>query len=351
MLKMVKELDELYLKLNGNLAQKEEVLVLSQIGELREDIKAVEKNINDETRKNTFKAVYGVPTQEVLELFRADYKAIKNDEEALAKARNLFQKYVLAITFLYSAPSIKNNLGAFRKVVNEEGGIWKETVKSSFYIFDVYKAVSEVSEQKLKEKEEAQKSLTFEIKTEIERTKSILEDRTYKIARNQSEQQVRVYYISYLQALAGGRRFAEILKTAKIYKKGAGHVFKGILKKDRSDKTEVEANLLYVSVDEYKAYTKELRNYIELRVKSSKDKALKDITEQELNLMFSKVFNGAIKRITDDKVPNFHELRHYYAIEGTRVFRAENESDKDVRYRILGHHIKADTTRTYKTIK
>jgi len=308
--------------------------------------------MSEQLRKATFKTVYGVETvKEVSEQFKAEYKKLKNKKHGFDEVSGLFQKYVLAITFLYSIPSIKNNLTLFRKIITTEGGIWKDTVKTSFYIFDVYKAVSKVSEQKLKEKEEAQKSLTFEIKTEIDQTRAILEDRTYKIARNQSEPQVRAYYISYLQGLTGGRRFAEILKTAKIYKKGAGHVFKGILKKDRSDKTEVEANLLYISVDEYKGYTKELRSYIESRVKSSKNKALKDITEQELNLMFSKVFNGAIKRITGDKVPNFHELRHYYAIEGTRVFRAENESEKDVRYRILGHHIKADSTRTYKTIK
>jgi len=305
-----------------------------------------------DTRIATFKTVYGVGTvKEVSELFRADYKKLKNKKNGFDEVSGLFNKYVLAITFLYSIPSIKNNLGIFRKVINEEGGIWKETVKTSFYIFDVYKAVSDSTEQKLTKKEENQKGLEFNVIEEIKRVKTLLDTRTYDVKKNQKEPQVRAYYLAYIKALAGGRRFAEVIKTATIVKKGSGYIFRGILKKDRSQKNEVEANLIALTVDEYRAYTKELRSFINAKLKATNRPPLKDLTESQVNSIFSKVFNDAIKRISDGKVPNFHELRHYYAIEGAELFRVGTESDKDVRYRILGHHIKEDSTRTYKTIK
>jgi len=316
--------------------------------------------MSEQIRKETFKTVYGVETiKEVSEQFRAEYKKLKNKKNGFDEVSNLFQKYVLSITFLYSIPSIKNNLKIFRKVVSEEGGIWKDTVRTSFYIFDVYKVVDENTKTKINKKEEDRKELVFSVKSEIERVVELLKnDREWFKAKsgtlvkhNQDPEQVRSYYISYLLGLATGRRFTEILKTVTIVKKGKNYVFKGILKKDRNQKTEIEANLLYLSVDETKSYLKELRTFINAKLKATRKKTLKDTTEGEINSIFSKVYNNAIKRITAKKIENFHELRHYYTVEGTEVFKQGSESDKDTRYRILGHHIREDSTRTYKTIK
>lgn len=308
--------------------------------------------MSEQLRRETFNTVYGVETiKEVSELFKAEYSKIKNKKNGFDDVSKLFQKYVLSITFLYSIPSIKNNLKIFRKIIESEGGIWKETTKSSFYIFDVYKAVSQNTDKKIQEREEHKKNNSFNLKEEVERVKKILENRTYSIKRNQKEEQVRSYYISYLLGLTTGRRFTEIFKTVSIRKKSKKYIFNGILKKDKEDKTEIEANLLYMSVSETKGYIKELRDFINAKLKTTKKKTLKEVSEGDINTIFSKVYNNAIKRITDDKVPNFHELRHHYTIEGTEVFRAGTESDRDVRYRILGHQIKEDTTRTYATTK
>ncbi len=308
--------------------------------------------MSEQIRRDTFKTVYGVETvKEVSEQFREEYNKIKNKKNGFDKATLLFQKYVLAITFLYSITSIKNNLVMFRKVVNEEGGIWKETVKTSFYIFNVYGAVTTATEKKIIEKESNQKGLEFDIKSEIENIKSLLKNKTYKVRGNQDEQQVRSYYISYLLGLSTGRRFTEILKTVTIAKKGNSYIFRGILKKDKSQKSEIEANILYLDIDETKSYIKELRTFINAKLKTTRKTTLKETTEGQINSIFSKVYNNAIKRITDKKILNFHELRHYYTIEGTSVLKNGTESDKDTRYRILGHHIKADSTRTYATIK
>jgi len=307
--------------------------------------------MNDQIRKQTFLTVYGVETiKEVSEQFRAEYTKLKNKKNGFDDVSSLFQKYVLSITFLYSTTSIKNNLGIFRKVVNQEGGIWKETAKSSFYIFDIYKAVSASTSEKLAEKEEEDKELSLNVKEEILNVKELLSSRTYKVARNQKEDQVRSYYIAYILGLATGRRFTEILKTVTIVKKDNNLFFEGILKKDKQQQSEIEANLLYLSLEEVESYLTELRVFIDTKLKAKK-KTLKTATENEISTIFSKVYNNAVKRITDGKLPNFHELRHYYTIEGTEIFRKINESDKDVRYRILGHHQKADSTRTYKTIK
>jgi len=79
------------------------------------------------SRADLFKSVYGVETtKEILEVFRADYQDIKNIEgrksESLQRAINIFQRYLLAITYLYKVSSIHNNLQVFKKVIKEEGG-------------------------------------------------------------------------------------------------------------------------------------------------------------------------------------------------------------------------------------
>ena len=308
--------------------------------------------MSEAIRKQTFLTVYGVENiKEVSELFRADYNKLKNKKNGFDEVSSLFQKYVLSITFLYSIPSIKNNLGIFRKIINKEGGIWKETTKSSFYIFDVYRAVTAITDKTITKKEETKKDMAFNVYDEIIKIKNMLDNKTYNVARNQNEQQVRSYYISYLLGLSTGRRFTEIFKTVAIKKKGKNYIFDGILKKDKNQKNEIEANILYLSIDETKSYLKELRAFINAKLKTTKKKTLKELSEGEINAIFSKVYNNAIKRITGDKIPNFHELRHYYTIEGTEVFKRDDETPKDTRYRILGHHIKEDSTRTYKTIK
>jgi len=308
--------------------------------------------MSETLRRDTFKSVYGVETiKEISEQFREDYVKIKNKKNAFDEVSKLFQKYVLSITFLYSMSSIKNNLGIFRKIINVEGGIWRDTAKTTFYIFDVYQVVNAKTDENIAKKEINNKDMVFSVKDEIENIKTLLQYRTYPIAKNQTQEQVRSYYLAYILGLSTGRRFTEIFKTSSIRKKGNGYIFNGILKKEKTDKSEIEANILYLSVSEVRSYTKELREYLNTKLKATKKKTIKTATESEINAIFSKVYNNAIKRLTKDIIPNFHELRHYYTIEGTDVFRENGESDKDVRYRILGHHIKMDTTRTYKTIK
>jgi predicted transcriptional regulator len=315
-------------------------------------------------RAELFKSVYGVETtKEILEVFRADYKNIKNIEgtksESLQKAINIFQRYLLAITFLYKVSSINNNLQAFKKVIKEEGGELEEYVSRAFHlgggkgdtIPSIHKLLSAKTTKKIEEREANKDNMNFKVVSEIKRIKSLLDTKTYNVASNQDEDQVRSYHLAYILGLSTGRRFTELLKTVTIHSLKSGLFFRGILKKDLTGSKQIEANIIHLSETEVKGYLKELRTHLNTKLKTTKKKSLTATTENEINSIFSKVYNNAVKRISSDQVPNFHELRHHYTVTGTELFKREGESERETRYRILGHELKEDTTRTYATTK
>ncbi|MCK4441059.1 MAG: hypothetical protein KAU90_03575, partial [Sulfurovaceae bacterium] len=88
-----------------------------------------------------------------------------------------------------------------------------------------------------------------------------------------------------------------------------------------------------------------------------------NLTENQVNTIFSKVYNNATARISRNNIKNFHELRHFYTITYQDIYLSQNPHlrnnsskeleaiFKDVRYTILGHEIKEDTTSTYVTFK
>jgi len=317
----------------------------------------------NEQRKELFKAVYGVETLiEISELFRADYKKIKNDMQGIAKAMGLFQKYVLAITYMYSITTMKTNLTLFRNIIKKEGGLHEKTTTESFKIFDIYTVIKSDYDKKLTAKEKQSKSLTFDVTKEIKRVKKTIEDKSYPVKQNQDEEQVRSYYIAYLLGLSTGRRFTEILKTISLKENKNSYIFTGILKKDRTENSKTEAYILDLTTNEVQGYIEEIRAFINTKLKAKK-LTYKTTTENDINRMFSKVYNNAVKRISEDKIPNFHELRHYYAIEHQERYLEQNPSLKSMdsealeehlglfRRKVLGHKMISDSTRPYKTIK
>jgi len=104
------------------------------------------------TKKYILEGLYGVDTfTEVSELFRLDYREVKDTNQELA--RKLFQKYVLAITFRSSPNSISTNLGTFRRIIEEEGGEYKEQILDYFWFHRLYPFISEErAKKKAKEK-------------------------------------------------------------------------------------------------------------------------------------------------------------------------------------------------------
>ena len=315
-------------------------------------------------RADLFKSVYGVETtKEILEVFRADYQDIKNIEgtksESLQRAINIFQRYLLAISYLYKVSSINNNLQAFRKVIKEEGGEIEEYVLRAFHLGggkgDKIQSIHKILSAKVIEKveiRELNKNINdLDIVKEIKRVKLLLNSKSYSVASNQNEEQVRSYYLAYILGLSTGRRFTELLKTLTVHSLKSGLFFRGILKKDLTGSKQIEANIIHLSEAEVKGYLKELRIHLNTKLKTTKRKSLTATTGNEINSIFSKVYNNAVKRISSGQIPNFHELRHHYTIRGTELFSREGESERETRYRILGHELKEDTTRTYATVK
>lgn len=318
-------------------------------------------------RTTAFKNVYGVETQkEILQLFREDcliHKAIKNDDEGRElSASALFSKYVLGVTFLYSLSSIKSNLKQYKKIITELR--LGDIVQKKFYFEGLYTTVSKMTKVNTNTKKDENKALPFNVSEEIKRVRELLDSRSYKVANNQKEEQVRSYYLSYVLGLSTGRRFTEIMKTVSIQKRGDNHVYSGILKKKDSLKNQsLNSYVIELSYKEINIYIKELREYLNTKLLKEKKISLEEVSEDKINTIFSRVYNNAINRISDKKVPNFHELRHIYTVEQQERYISENpnlkslsEEDlevvlRNVRYTVLGHELKADTTFSYVVIK
>jgi len=315
-------------------------------------------------RAELLKATYGADTLSgVLEVFQEDYRGIKNIEgtkaESLQRSINLFQRYLIAITYYYSLSTIKNNLKQFKAIIKKEGGELEEIAQKVFHVGggkdeaipSIHKIVSSKTEEKITEREQSQSENSFNIEDEIARVKNLLNLGSFVVKKNQNPKQVKSYYLAYILGLSGGRRFTEIFKTSDVKKKGLSYIYTGVLKKDSSTKTEIEVNLIGLTIKEYKKYQKELRSYIDEKLTETKGKSLERTTIGEINSIFSKVYNNSVKRLSKDTIPNFHELRHHYTVKGTELFKKSGESDQETRYRILGHEVKQDTTRTYATTK
>ena len=318
----------------------------------------------DKQRAEILKATYGTDTLSgILEIFRDDYNSIKNIEgtksESLQRSINLFQRYLIPITYFYSLSSIKNNLKQFRAIIKKEGGELEEIAQKVFHVGggkdtaipSIHKMVSAKTEEKISEREQNQSEIEFSTEGEIKRIKTLLLTGSYGVKKNQNAEQVRSYYLAYILGLSGGRRFTEIFKTSDIRKNKSSYVYTGILKKDSNTKTKIEVNLIGLTIEEYRTYQRELRKHIDKKLQLTKKKGLEDTSIGEINSTFSKVYNNAIKRLSKEVIPNFHELRHHYTITGTELFKKEGESERETRYRILGHEQKEDTTRTYATTK
>lgn len=325
------------------------------------------KTALESSRITAFQELYGVSNQkELLELFRADcieHKSIKNDDEAKEiSASKLFSKYVLALTYLYSLASIKQNLKHYKKIITELrlGSI----VQDKFYFQGLFTTVSKITKTNTEAKKETDKKMPFDVISEIRRVQILLRSNNFKVAGNQTLEQVRSYYIAYILGLSTGRRFTEILKTVSVQKKGNKFYFQGLLKKKDSLKTKlVEAHFIELSYTLINAYIKELRIYINTKLQKEKGLSLEEVTENQINTIFGRVYNNAVVRISTKKVPNFHELRHFYTIAHQERYLALNPTLQDldkeayeavlknIRYTVLAHEIKDDTTSAYVTIK
>jgi len=287
-----------------------------------------EQQIKEE-RAEVFMQIFGVSKMsDVLKLFRKDYNSCKNT--STVRVNKLFGKYSYAIYFLYSPSSIRNNLVKFKKVIEQEGGKFQSIALESFTIDNIYVPIKKKDierKKELKQAERAEESESYNIenvkivKEHIEELKDILKNKRYIVRGNQTEEQVRSYYLLALLGLSTGRRFTELLLTLKITKDGIKTYFKGLLK---GNIQKLEANIIGLTVKEAQKYLRELRRYV----------PTKGLTEEQVNAKYARTFNNALKRLGYNNVKS---LRHNYTIAGSQIFNRKNETKEDTIARILGH--------------
>jgi len=290
-------------------------------------------------RRDVFKTVYGVSRLvDVLKQFKKRYSKAKN--KSIEDVQMLYRDYSYAIFFMYSPSAIRNNLVKFKKIIEEEGGKYKANALEAFTIDNVYAPIKERDKEVKKEykknvragKSESQNIDPQIVKDQIADLKRILKEKDYTVARNQDERQVRAYYILALLGLATGRRFTEIIKTLKMTKRGRKVLFSGLLK---GNDEAIEGHIIPpLSYKEAKSYLNELRKLLNDVAKSKKQKPIEELTENEVNARYSRVFNTAIKKMG---FTNVKALRHNYSIAGSQLFKREDETIEDTITRILGH--------------
>jgi hypothetical protein len=289
-----------------------------------ENVKTVE-----EQRAEIFLEIYGVSRMgDVLKNFTKDYNSCKN--VSAKKAQSLYQSYSYAIFFMYSPSSIRNNLVKFKNVILENGGKHQAVALQSFTIESVYAPIKRKDVERKRELKKALRSNVSAsadvesveiIKGKIKELQRILEERDYLIRGNQTEEQVRAYYILALLGLATGRRFTEILKTLHVINRLGFGFFSGLLK---GNDEKIEACIISLSIKDVQSYIREIRRFVKTG----------DMTEAEVSAKYAKVFNNALKRLG---FKNVKELRHSYSVAGSHIFRRENETTEDTITRILGH--------------
>ncbi len=308
-------------------------------------------------RKEVFKEIYGVSIfSDILDLFEQDYNRHKN--KGLSKVQELYRTYSYAIFFMYSPSSIRNNLVKFKNVIKKNGGKYQANALEMFTIDAVYtpiKRKDEARKERITEKvlsgDSKEETITKEVLVnQIETIKKELDTKSYSVASNQKEEQVRAYRILFMLALAMGRRFTENMKTLEVSKRGTKITFKGLLK---GNSEAIEGHIIGLTYKDVKTYLKELRAYAQTE----------NMTESQINTKYSKVFNNALKRFGEngliapellayfksvkrehkgelvDGEPNIKGCRDIYAKVGSIIFH-DKKIDRDrtqTASRILGH--------------
>jgi len=295
---------------------------------MSEKTKITKHSTEAQERAEIFKTIYGVKKglfSEVLDLFEEDYNRYKN--KGINKIQELYRNYSYAIFFQYSPSSIRNNLVKFKNIIKKNGGKYQANAIEAFTIDAIYSPLKKRDEEvkrDLKSKVQSGDNTSTDPKIIINQIKALKEEldkKSYSLARNQKEPQVRAYRIVAMLGLATGRRFTELMKTLVITKRGTKITFDGLLK--GNDKA-IQGHIIGLTYKEVQKYLKELRAYA----------MTEKLTENEVNSKYARVFNNAMDRLG---FKNVKSLRHNYSVAGSQLFREEGETLEDTITRILGH--------------
>jgi len=282
------------------------------------------------------KDIYGSSrTPEIHKLFKQDIKSAKSKDEAIRVALD----YMPYIWFNRSINTTVNKYTEMQKLCDELGkkGEWIRFVFS--YPDKLITARNKKNQknviERMAEKEEIDKDAYIKIYNEIKR---ILKEKDFEVARNQTTEDVRAYYLSILVAMATGRRITEILKTFSMTKHGTKLMFHGLLKK----RSLPESKEGFLILDDYKTvnmYLKELRKTLN--------------TEKLTNRQVAQKFTGKFNNFLNTKVfpsveISFKELRAIYANIAWTEYTGNLEQEQFFQF-ILGHEISITAATHYKT--
>jgi hypothetical protein len=262
---------------------------------------------------------------------------------------------------MYSIATIKQNLKRYKDVIAKTR---VKGVSQKFFFEGLYPLVNKTTKENNKKKASANKGLPFDVIQEIRRVDLLLQKNDFEVLRNQTAEQVRSYHLIYILALTTGRRFTELVKTVTISRKKDKFYFKGLLKKDnRLDTKSYQAHFIELSFTKVSLYLRELRKYVEGKLKRDKNLSLKDISVSQVNTIFHQTYNNGVKRISGGKVSNVHEFRHFFVIYHQDNYIAQNPIIQDldnealesvlmnVRKTVLAHEMGLDSSSSYVIIK
>ena len=323
--------------------------------------KAIKENMPQEDKnEETVNLFYGVTKlDDIRELFKKELTNCKDKREVLKVITKFIPYCWMSGRKVNTAVRYYTDL---RNVIKEVGGNYQDMALELFIIpADVHERIKGINTKKtiakLSDKETFDvkhiKSLIKSLKGWIDTSMKLGDDVTvddYKahgipVAKQQKIEQARAYLYSTYIALVTGRRNTEILKSLEIVKEGGTWFYKGVAKKNM-DEAMIEAFSLDDDFETLQKIVSQIR----------KDIDTTGMTNKQVNIKYSHIFNRSFKRITGTNF-TFHDAREIYAEIGYLEHGKDNGSDReemDFKAEILGHEIDTDrllSTEHYMTKK
>lgn len=271
-------------------------------------------------------------------MFKEDMSHAKSKDDAIRVALDY-------MPYLWLDRAVNTTVNKYTEMQNlcDEMGKKGQWVRHIFdYPEKLIFARNQTNTESVIERMQNKEEVDYELyKATYDEVKRILKDDDFEVARNQTREDVRAYYLSVLVAMSTGRRITEILKTFSMSKKGTRLEFHGLLKKRGLPETKIG----FLIFDDYKTvnkYLKELRAILDTT----------NLTNKEVG----QKYNGKFNNFLDTKVfpsikTSFKELRAIYVnIAWDEYQKSGGDMDKDLFFKnALGHEVVLSASDNYKT--
>jgi hypothetical protein len=300
--------------------------------EFEKSLRAKYEDLNTKNRHAQLADIYGVEhnnkvPSNIINLFKKDFQKTRSQKAI----DSLLIKYTPAIYLLCSTSTIINNFRSYRQAIKEVEN------KYTSYALEAFEPPIGLARQaknrsedvkrinrnaRLAEDNKAHAQQVVKVERRIKALKKIVDKESFSVHRNQSKEDVKAYYVTFLLAYATGRRFSEILKTLSIKKRGDYYIYQGLLK-GSYDQTKVRS--IGLSPKEVIFYLKMLRKLIDCS----------SLTLKEVNSKYSRKFGNKLKSLYSIKRTrmnlktglketyndmHFHTIRAESAQAGSQLF-------------------------------